>query len=403
MESVSGGGLAMFSDRMRDVPKSFIREILKVTLDPTIISFAGGLPNRNLFPLEEIRRATDKVFEEGGADVLQYSTSEGYLPLRQWISERYLTRFDISIPAEEILILNGSQQGMDLLGKIFLNDGDPVLLEEPSYLGAIQAFSLYTSNFRTVPLGAKGIDPDDLTRAIAETQAKLFYCIPTFQNPSGISYDEETRLKTAEAIKGSGTLLIEDDPYGELRFYGKENTCFKKLLGLQCVLFGTFSKIVVPSLRIGWIAAPPAILDKVLTAKQAADLHTNYLGQRIIHRYLLDNSIDDHIEKISKYYKKLRDCMTASIEKYFPSEVRCTEPEGGMFLWATMPEHIKAMDVFDKALAKKVIFVPGEPFYTRKGPSHAMRLNFTCMEEDMIEEGIKRLGATLKEAITAAS
>lgn len=392
----------MFSDRMRDVPKSFIREILKVTVDPTIISFAGGLPNRNLFPLKEIQEATNKVFEDGGSDVLQYSTSEGYFPLREWIAGRYKKRFNIAVAPEEILVLNGSQQGMDLLGKIFLNDGDPVILEEPSYLGAIQAFSLYTSNFRTIPLKDTGIDTRVLKKALSETSAKLFYCIPNFQNPSGISYNRETREETAEIIGGSGTLLIEDDPYGELRFYGEEKPSFRKLLGEQCVLLGTFSKIVVPSLRIGWIVAPSAIIDKVLTAKQAADLHTNYLGQRIIHQFLLDNSIDRHIEKISAYYKILRDRMISSIKSHFPPEATCTEPEGGMFVWVTLPKQIKAMEVFEKALAQKVIFVPGEPFFTGREPTHSMRLNFTCMDEDMIEEGIKRLGKTLKAALVSA-
>jgi len=272
---------SIFSDRITDVPRSFIREILKVTLDPEIISFAGGLPNRELFPVDELREATNKVFDIHGRDIFQYSTSEGYLKLREYISERYRRKQNLDIPVESILITSGSQQGLDLLGKILLNDGDGMVMEEPGYLGAIQAFSIYKPKFFPVPVSEKGMDTDKLRRVVLSKKPKLMYTVPNFQNPSGISYPQENRMEIAEILRGTNTILIEDDPYGDLRFKGESKPSFRGLLPYNTVLLGSFSKTVVPGFRLGWIAAPQHIMEKLIVAKQAADLQRAILRKAL--------------------------------------------------------------------------------------------------------------------------
>ena len=387
---------SIFADRISDVPKSFIREILKVAVDESIISFAGGLPNRSLFPLEEIKYVTNKLLAEAGADVLQYSSTEGYRELREWIANRYKERKNIIINPDNILITTGSQQGLDLLGKTILNEGDSVVMEEPGYLGAIQAFSLYKSVFQTIPLNIDGIDLDKFADVVNNTNSKIFYCVPNFQNPSGISYSEENRKCVAEIVKGTNILIVEDDPYGELRFLGYEKSSFYKLIPENTVLLGSFSKIVVPSFRIGWIVASDEIMEKLVIAKQASDLHTNYFGQRIIYEYLKEFDIDQHINKIKMAYGKQREAMVKAIEEYFPKDVKVTQPEGGMFLWVTLPEGVPAMEIFEKAIEKKVAFVPGDPFYVNKKDVNTLRLNFSSVDEETIRVGIKRLGEVLK-------
>lgn len=391
---------SIFADRISDVPKSFIREILKVAVDETIISFAGGLPNRNLFPLQEIKIVTNKLLDEAGADVLQYSSTEGYKELREWIANRYKEKQNININPNNILITTGSQQGLDLLGKTILNEGDSVVMEEPGYLGAIQAFSLYKSIFQSIPLNSDGIDIDKFAKAVDTSNSKLFYCVPNFQNPSGISYSEENRKRVSEIVKGKSILIVEDDPYGELRFLGNEKSSFYKLIPENTVLLGSFSKIVVPSFRIGWIVASDEIMDKLVVAKQASDLHTNYFGQRIIYEYLKEFDIDQHIEKIKVAYGKQREAMVKAIEEHFPKEVKVTQPEGGMFLWVTLPEGISAMEIFEKAIEKRVAFVPGDPFYINKKDVNTLRLNFSSVDEETIRIGIKRLGEVLDTIIT---
>lgn len=390
---------SMFSDRISDVPRSFIREILKIAIDESVISFAGGLPNRNLFPVEELKTATNKIFDESGKDILQYSESEGYLELREWISARYKEKQGISVNPDNILITSGSQQGLDLLGKTFLNEGDSVIIEKPGYLGAIQAFSVYKSRFFQIPLEADGINLNQLENTVLNQPAKLFYCVPNFQNPSGITYSEEKRLKVAEILKRRKMILVEDNPYGELRFLGKDQPSFYKLLPENTVLLGSFSKIVVPSFRIGWIVANDDIMERLVVAKQASDLHTNYLGQRIIYQYLKDNNIDEHIDKIRGAYRKQRDAMVNAIEKYFPPGTVFTQPEGGMFLWITLPEELSALKVFERAIKHKVAFVPGDPFYVSETNVNAMRLNFSCVDEETIQIGIERLGKVIKDMI----
>jgi len=385
----------IFSDRISDVPRSFIREFLKFTIDESVISFAGGLPSRDLFPLEEIKAATQKVLETAGKDALQYSTSEGFEELREWIVNRYKSK-NITVHADNVLITTGSQQGLDLLGKTFLNEGDKVVIEEPGYLGAIQAFSIYRATFFPIPVTPAGMVTDLLEQTTTHHLIKLMYCVPNFQNPSGISYSEPNRQEIARILKDKKTILIEDDPYRELRFLGKDKPSFYQLIPENTVLLGSFSKIVVPSFRIGWIVAKDEIMEKLIVAKQASDLHTNYFGQRIIMQYLKDNDINEHIAKIRQAYGRQRDAMVSAIREHFPKETQYTQPEGGMFLWITLPEGLSAREVFNKAINRKVAFVPGDPFYINKKEVNTLRLNFSSVDQETIRIGIKRLGDLLK-------
>lgn len=389
-----------FADRMNNAQKSFIREILKVVGNPEIISFAGGLPNPISFPVKKIQEATNKILEEDGENILQYSTTEGYLPLREYISERYRKNSGIDIPADEILITNGSQQGLDLIGKVFLNKGDFMLMEEPGYLGAIQAFSMFEPEFKTVSLTDEGIDTEKLAESIEKYNPKLFYAVPNFHNPCGITYSKENREKISEIMNGSNTIFIEDDPYGELRFIGDKVPSMKKYMDENVILLGSFSKIVSPGMRMGWIHASKEIMEKLIIAKQGSDLQSNYFSQRVVYEYLKENNIETHIEKITDLYKKQRDCMVNSIEKYFPKEVTTTKPEGGMFVWVTLPEKYSSMDLFNIVIKKNVAFVPGDPFYIGKTGTNAFRLNYTNSDEERIEEGIRRLAEGIKELLS---
>lgn len=388
-----------FAARMRKTPRSFIREILKVTEDDTIISFAGGLPNPALFPVKEIREAAADVLSDNGTGALQYSTTEGYLPLRQWIAERYRRRTGLMVSPDTILITNGSQQSLDLIGKICIDRDDPVTIEKPGYLGAIQAFSLYEPVFHSVELNFDGPDIDYLRHVVDTHSPKFFYGIPNFQNPSGISYSKEKRRKVADILSDSDTLFIEDDAYGELRFRGDELPLVTEYLPTQGIITGSFSKIIAPGLRMGWIVAPPEFYTQLVTAKQASDLHSNYLTQQIIHKYLTDNDLDSHLLRIRDSYRRQRDTMVQAIEEYFPPEITITRPDGGMFIWATLPDTFSTMDLFDIAIKDHVAFVPGDPFYTGCGPTNCMRLNYSNADDDLIIEGIRRLGNAINRLL----
>jgi 2-aminoadipate transaminase len=390
---------SLFAKRVDDIPKSFIREILKVIDDPEIISFAGGLPNPEFFPVEEIKEAASKVLTEDGTNVLQYSTTEGYLPLREYIADRYFKRQGLKISPEEILITNGSQQGLDLIGKTFLNEGDGVIIEEPGYLGAIQSFSFYRPKFHSIPLLDDGIDIESLKDTLVENDCKLFYGVPNFQNPSGISYSDKKRREVAQLLEESNTVFVEDDPYGELRFIGEDIPSIKNYLKDNTILLGSFSKIVAPAFRLGWIVMSKEKMEKVIVAKQAADLHSNYFAQRVIYQYLLDNDIDQHINKIKEAYGRQREAMVNSIKEYFSPEVSCTEPEGGMFLWITLPKELSSLDIFEMAIKEQVAFVPGSPFYVNQGGKNTLRLNYSNVAEDKIEKGIKSLAKVIKRAL----
>src|SRR5436190_7373210 len=322
--------------RFNHVRRSFVREILKMTERPDMISFAGGLPNPQLIPVDAIAEATRRVLTESGREALQYATSEGYAPLRQWIAERYRA-VGIDVNADCIMIVNGSQQGLDLLGKLLLDRGDHVIVEEPTYVAAIQAFGLYEPTFHSIRTDDDGIDTARLEQTLAAHDAKLIYCMPNFQNPSGISYSEARRVQVGQIARNSSALLIEDDPYGQLRFRGPTPSMLAHHLREQTILMGSFSKTISPGMRMGWLAVPAELMEKLVIAKQAADLHSNYLSQRIIHRFLIDNDFEAHLARLRASYAKQCDAMLGAINSHFPPEVKFTRPEGGMFLWITLP------------------------------------------------------------------
>jgi 2-aminoadipate transaminase len=386
-----------FADRMNSIPKSFIREILKTTSDSEVISFAGGLPNPEYFPVKAIAKAAQAVLNESDGSVLQYGVSEGYYPLRKYISERYMIKHGMKISPDEILILNGSQQGLDLAGKLFIDPGEKVLLEKPSYLGAIQAFSAYQPEFVTMPLSHDGPDTEYFRNIMMKENIRLFYTIPNFQNPSGISYSSAKREIVSGILKEHDTILVEDDPYGEIRFTGDALPPLKKFLPENSILLGSFSKIIAPGLRLGWVAAQKEIIEKMVIAKQAADLHSNFLSQRIIYKFLEDNDLDEHIEKIRTGYKSQCEHMMKALDIYFPKEFTWTRPEGGMFIWINMPEKMDAYDLLRKAAEHKIVFVPGKTFFAGPGGENTMRLNFSNSTASQIKEGIKRLGKILSE------
>lgn len=380
-----------YAERIVSVPRSFIREILKVSIDPEIISFAGGLPNKEYFPVKEIQAAAEKVFASVGADALQYSNSEGLIELRELIARRYHEKQGLDISPNSILITNGSQQGLDLLAKALLNEGDAVLIEEPGYLGAIQSLSLYRPRFCPVEVGTEGLDVAMLDRVSTASGAKLLYTVPNFQNPSGVTYSEATRRSVAEIAKKNDFLIVEDDPYGELRFAGKMKTPLYAYAPEQTVLLGSFSKVVAPGFRLGWLVAPEGLYGKLLVAKQAADLHTASVNQYIVSRFLTDNNLDDHISKIIDAYGGQCKAMVEAAHRWLPPQVTLWEPEGGMFLWGQLPAGMDAMELFDFAVREKVVYVPGAPFFTNGKGGSTFRLNFSCSGAAEIEEGMQRL------------
>ncbi len=386
-----------FARRMSRTKKSFIREILKVTQNPAVISFAGGLPNPNYFPIEQLRAAADHVFAEQGKLALQYAPTLGHEPLRAFIAQRYADRCGMAVDPDEILITNGSQQGLDLVAKILIDPGDHVLMESPSYLGGIQAFTMYEPEFQTVPLGEEGVDTAVLAQKAAHPQSKLFYALPNFQNPSGITYSQEKRQAVSQILAENETFLIEDDPYRELRFMGEDLPPITSFNRERAFLLGSFSKIVAPGFRMGWICAPPPLMDTLITAKQGTDLHSNYVSQLIIHRFLQDNDLDAHIATIRAAYKKQREIMVAMIEECFPQEVTFILPEGGMFLWVTLPPQLSAMDLFEEAARQNVVFVPGAPFHVDGTGGNTLRLNFSNTTADKIEAGMTRLAQAIKK------
>ncbi len=399
--------MARFAGRMSTVHRSFIREILKAAVDPEIISFAGGLPNPRFFPIRELQEATRKVLEADGASALQYATTEGYPPLREKIAERYAAR-GTKIRPEEVLILNGSQQGLDLVAKLFVEKGDEVLVESPSYLAALQCFGLFEPRFRALPLDRDGVDVAAL-RAALPSSPKIFYAIPNFQNPSGISWSAERRREAAQLLAGSSTVLVEDDPYGEIRFIGRDLPSIRSLIAAgngdvdAAVLLGTFSKIVSPGVRLGWICAGREIMEALVVAKQAADLHSSELTQRIVHRYLCDCDVDAHIARIRAAYRLQRDAMVEAAKSLFPVEVSCTEPEGGMFLWVTLPPGMSSLRFFEKALEQKVTFVPGRAFFADGAGENTLRLNFSNCDVTTIRNGMERLAKVYRALCARAT
>ena len=384
----------LFADRMSNVPRSFVREILRVTEDPDIISFAGGLPNPISFPHKEIAESAAAVFKDSSNEALQYGSTEGYKPLRDYIAKRYQNS-GLDINPDNILMINGSQQGLDLIGKVFLNRNDTVLIERPTYLAAIQSFGLYEPKFVSIPLLEDGVDLEVLEDMVESFNPKFFYSIPNFQNPTGITYSKNKREKIGDIFNRNNTILVEDNPYGEIRFIGEDLPSIKNYIE-NSVLLGSFSKILSPGMRLGWIVADKEIMNHLITAKQASDLHSNYLTQMIVHHYLTGYDVENHIQNIRNMYRIQRDCMVNMIKKYFPSDVKYTKPEGGMFLWVTLPEDMSSMELFEIAIKENVAFVPGEAFYSNNPETNTLRLNFSNSNKKKIEEGIKRLGHAIK-------
>ncbi|UTF49895.1 PLP-dependent aminotransferase family protein [Desulfomicrobium sp. ZS1] len=387
-----------FTTRIQNTPKSFIREILKVTQDPSIISFAGGLPNPHLFPIEALQDAARETLATSGARALQYSTTEGHAELRGWIAARYSKR-GITVDPDQVLITTGSQQCLDLLGKLFIEKDDEVILERPSYLGTIQAFTMFEPRFVTVDLEEDGPNLDRAEALLATGRPKLFYAVPNFQNPSGLTYSRAKREELGKLLhKYPETIFIEDDPYGELRFSGQHHQPVFAHTGGRSIMLGSFSKITVPGFRLGWMVAPPEIIRLAVKAKQAADLHSSTFNQFVIAEYLKKHSIDDHIAKITACYGSQAAAMVKTLEREAPEGVTFTRPEGGMFSWVTLPEGKgSCMDLFNLAIAQKVAFVPGMPFYTDGGGQNTLRLNFSNASEQTIDEGITRLCRCMKD------
>ncbi|MGL5439021.1 MAG: PLP-dependent aminotransferase family protein [Filifactoraceae bacterium] len=392
-----------FSSIMSKLTASEIRELLKLTTRPEIISFAGGLPAPELFPVEAFIEAAKLALQEDGKAALQYSTTEGYEPLRKYIANRMNVKLKTNVTAEDILITNGSQQGLDFSGKILLDKDDVVLCESPSYLGAINAFKSYDCKFIEVPTDENGMIMDELEKIMKTTpNVKMIYVIPDFQNPTGRTWPLERRKKFMEIVNQYNALVVEDNPYGELRFEGENIPSLKSMdTKGNVALLGTFSKTFAPGLRIGWVAASPEVLNKYNVIKQGADLQAATLAQRELAKFLELNDLDKHVETIIGVYKNRRDLMLDSIKKYFPECVKVTYPDGGLFMWATLPEHLDAAEIMKDCLAQNVAYVPGGSFYPNGGIKNNFRLNYSNMPEDKIVEGIKRLGAVLHEKINA--
>ena len=387
----------LLSEGIKATPPSFVRSILKAASEPGVISFAGGLPNPVSFPQEALLNSMERIVDTYGSQVFQYSITAGLPELRQYIADRYHRIFGLNLTIDNIIITTGSQQALDLIGKVLLDKGDGVIVERPTYLAAIQAFSMQQPTFYPVALTEEGMDPEGLADAL-QNPVKFVYAIPDFQNPTGLTYSAGNRERIYEILKKYEIVLIEDDPYGELRFEGERLPYIGAGKLPNSILLGTFSKTVTPGMRIGFlISENKELLKHIAVAKEASDLHTNIFAQYVIWDYLKNNDLDLHIAKITELYRKQAHAMTQAMDRYFPSTVKYTRPRGGMFLWVTLPEGVSAMSLFPRALEKKVAFVPGDPFYTDAKNANTMRLNYTNADSETIEEGIRRLGDLLRE------
>ena len=398
-----------FAQRTQRMKSSAIRELLKLTEDPEIISFAGGLPAPDVFPIEEFVEASTKVLRTQGAEALQYGSTEGYTPLREMIA-RHATRLGIEVTTENIMITSGSQQALDLLGKVFINHGDRILTESPTYLGALQAWNIYGAEYVTARSDDDGIVTTELDFAL-RTGPKFIYVLPNFQNPTGVTLSYERRLQVIEMADHYGVPIVEDDPYGQLRFEG-ENIPALEVLDSQkhhngccytgnVIYLSTFSKTLAPGIRLAWVIAPPEVIRKLVMAKQGADLHTATFNQMIAYEVARGGFIDRHVEVIKKVYRERRDVMLDTLEEHMPEGVTWTHPQGGLFLWATVPEGLNTVDLFKEAVKQKVAFVPGGSFFPGGGGDNTMRLNFSYCKPEKINLGISRLAQVIKTQLSA--
>jgi 2-aminoadipate transaminase len=388
---------------------SVIRELLKLTQQPDIISFAGGLPAPEVFPTAKIQEACNTVLNEQGGLALQYSTTEGHLPLREMIA-RHNARFSVEVSPDNIMITSGSQQALDFIGRLFINRGDFVVVESPTYLGALQAWNAYGAQYVAVPSDEDGMIVDELEQAL-RVGPKFIYVLPNFQNPSGSTLSLERRKKLVELADKYGVPIVEDDPYGQLRYEGEHLPSVVQLDSQMrgpnggtytgnVIYMSTFSKLLAPGLRLAWVIAPPQVIRKLVMTKQGADLHTATFNQLVAYEVGKGGYIDEHVKTIRSVYKERRDVMLDTMSEVFPSEVRWTHPKGGMFLWGILPEDMDASEVLKVAVEKKVAFVPGLAFHPDNSGENTMRLNFSFSRPDEIREGITRLGLTLKEMMS---
>jgi 2-aminoadipate transaminase len=394
----------LYADRTQGMRASDIREILKVTAQPDVISLAGGLPAPELFPVDEYRRAFEWVLESAGAVALQYGPSEGYRPLRTLIAER-LSRFGMPSTPDDILVTNGSQQALDLIGKVFLNPGDAVLVEKPTYLGALQAFNQYQATYAVVSMDEDGMRVDEVERLLSQQRVggkpiKFIYALPNFQNPTGRTMSLERRRRLVELASRFGVPIVEDDPYGELRYEGERLPTLKSLDTDDSVLYlGTFSKILAPGFRLGWILAGPEVQEVLLHGKQPSDLHTGMAQQMATHEVAKDGFVDEHVEHIKDFYRERRDAMLRAIEEHFPADAHYTRPAGGMFVWAELPRHVDTRKLLLDAVQNKVAFVPGQGFHPDFSGSNTMRLNFSNVAPEQLQEGVRRLGEAIQRRL----
>ena len=390
-----------FASRMERMKASEIRELLKLTARPEIISFAGGLPAPELFPVKEIAQVSHDLVLKEGQKLLQYATTEGRPTLREKIAKRMTEKYGTPVDMNDILITTGSQQCLDFAGKLFLDPGDVVLCESPSYLGALNAFNAYQPVFKEVPTDGEGIIPEELDKILATTpKCKFIYVIPDFQNPTGICWSLERRKKFIEVINKYDLPVFEDNPYGELRYRGESFPTLKSMDTKGLVSFlGTFSKIFCPGLRLGWIAGPHTIVEKFVMIKQSADLHTSNFDQGVADAYMDTYDLDAHVKEIVELYGHRRDLILKTMEEEFPEGVEFTRPDGGLFLWVTVPEGVSARKVFDKCIEQKVAAVIGDAFYPNDKTDRSLRVNYSCMPDDKIVEGVKRMAKAIKECM----
>jgi 2-aminoadipate transaminase len=389
---------------------STIRELLKITQQPEVISFAGGLPAPEVFPVKRFEEACRTVLEQHGPQALQYGPTEGYEPLREMIA-RNISRYGILAETENVLITSGSQQALDLIGKLLVNSGDRVLVEAPTYLGALQAFNVYGAQFISVPLDEDGMCTGELEASL-RMSPKFMYILPNFQNPAGVTLSEERRHQLIFLADKYGIPIVEDDPYGQLRYEGehipplvvldyKTLSSHNGLPPANVIYLSTFSKTLAPGIRLAWIVAPSDVIAKLVLLKQAADLHTSTFNQMVAYETAKDGFLDQHVKLIRQVYRERRDAMLHALEEFFPPEVSWTHPKGGLFLWTTLPKDVDCRLLFRSALAEEVAFVPGDCFYANdvfEGCRH-MRLNFSFSEPEQIREGIRRLSVAVKMQI----
>jgi 2-aminoadipate transaminase len=388
---------------------SAIREILKFTQAPDVISFAGGLPAPEVFPVEAFKKACQNVLDKFGSQALQYSPTEGYLPLREMIV-RHTKRFGLNVNPDNVLITSGSQQALDLLGKILINPGDRILVESPTYLGALQAWNSYGAEYVAVPFDDMGMRTDALEEAL-RLGPKFIYVLPNFQNPTGVTLSFDRRKELIALADQYGVPIVEDDPYGQLRYAGDHIPPVVVLDGEyrnnnhdpcyygNVIYLSTFSKTLAPGIRLAWVVAPPEVIRKMVQGKQGADLHTSTFNQMVAFDVARGGFLDEHVKKICEIYGERRNFMLNALETHFPPNVHWTRPEGGMFLWVTLPESLNAQEVLKKAVERKVALVPGGPFHATGGGENTMRLNFSNASPEKIQEGISRLGQVLYEAV----